>query len=362
MKLKSLIIIGLSVAMLGLAGEADAQRKGPKNKYKKRKQTSKKLSHYKGGTRGYGRFEPYIYAGAALNAGNYFGDLAPVSKAASTDISFTRPGFGFYGGYKFHHSLALRAGFNWVRVTGDDFSAEPSGENLYRYARNLSFRNDIKEFQVGLEVYLFPNYGGPNQRLPINGYLFFGAAVFHHQPMGKVPDFDYQAEGIDATTAAPNAGEWVKLRDLGTEGQNLGITDPYKNIEFSIPIALGAQMRLPGTQFTAGIEFGIRYLFTDYIDDVSANYVDLASFTDPLARIMSDRSSEPVSSRGDARNVNQLNIRDINGFYKETAVGLGSGTDGAIRGNPDSDDMIFMTQIKLSYVIGGTTRRRAKYR
>lgn len=358
MRLKSLIIIGLSIAMLGLSNHADAQ----KNKYKKRRQTNRKISHYKGGVTGYGRFEPYIYVGAAINAGNYFGDLAPVSKAASTDFSFTRPGFGIYGGYKFHHSLAVRAGFNWVRVTGDDFSAESSGENLYRYARNLSFRNDIKEFQVGLEVYLLPNYGGPNQRLPINAYLFVGGAVFHHEPKGKVPEFDYQLEGINATTPAPNAGEWVKLRPLGTEGQNQGLNEPYKNIAFSIPVSVGAHMRLPGTQLTAGIEFGIRYLFTDYIDDVSTTYADLANFTDPLARIMSDRSSEPFSSRGDTRNINQLGIQQVNGFFKETAVGLGSGTDGSKRGNPDSDDMIFMTQLKLSYVIGGTTRRRAKYR
>ena len=288
MKLKSLIIIGLSVAMLGLASDAEAQR----NKYKKRRSTNRKISRYSGGGYGTGRFAPYLYAGATINAGNYFGDLAPVSKKASTDVSFTRPGFGLYAGYKFHHSLAVRAGLNWVRVYGDDFSADPNSEgDLPRYARNLSFRNDIKEFQVGVEVYLLPNYGGPKNRLPINAYLFVGAAIFHHEPMGKVPEFDYQMDQTGAE-AAPSAGEWVKLRTLKTEGRS------YKNIEFSIPISVGAQMRIPGTNLNAGLEFGIRYLFTDYIDDVSANYVDLTNFDDPLARIMSDRSSELVSSQG----------------------------------------------------------------
>ncbi|GAB4238432.1 MAG: hypothetical protein Tsb0034_14040 [Ekhidna sp.] len=353
MKLKRLIILVMSVTMLVIADNAQAQ----KNKYKKRRQTNRRISHYSGGTRGYGRFEPYIYVGAAVNAGNYFGDLAPVSKKASTDISFTRPGFGIYGGYKFHHSMAVRAGLNWVRVFGDDFSADPGSEgDVARYARNLSFRNDIKEFQVGLEIYLLPNYGGPRQRLPLNAYLFVGAAVFHHEPMGKVPEFDYQLEGVNATTAAPQAGEWVKLRPLETEGTS------YKNIGISIPVSVGAQFRLPGTEFTAGLEFGIRYLFTDYIDDVSDSYVDLDSFDSDLARIMSDRSAVPVSSTGDARDLNLLNIQQQNGYFRETGIGIGSGTDGAVRGNPDNNDMIFMTQIKLSYVIGGTTRRRAKYR
>ncbi|WP_420316957.1 hypothetical protein [Ekhidna sp.] len=361
MKLKSFLVILLSVLMFGLADNAEAQRK---NKYKKRRQTNRKVSHYKGGSRGYGRFEPYLFVGAQINAGNYFGDLAPVNKAASTDISFTRPGFGFLAGYKFHHSLAVTAELNWVRLFGDDFASDPGTEEGFpRYARNLSFRNDVKEFRISAQIFLIPNYGGPNQRLPINAYLSLGASVFHHEPMGKVPDFDYQSEGVNATTAAPQAGEWVKLRPLGTEGQNLGVVEPYKSIAFAIPVSLGAQMRLPGTEFTAGIEFGIRYAFTDYLDDVSTNYVGLDQFSDPLTRIMSDRAAVPVSSKGEARDLSTLRIINNSGEHNYYIEGnVGSGIDGTRRGNPDNDDMFFMTQIKLSYLLGGTTRRRAKYR
>ena len=361
MKLKSLLVIILSVAMLGLADNADAQF-NRKNKYKKRRQTNKKVSHYKGGLRGYGRFEPYYFVGAQINAGNYFGDLAPVNKAASTDVSFTRPGFGLLGGYKFHHSLAVTAELNWVRIFGDDFTSDPGSEADYpRYARNLSFRNDIKEFRIGLQIFLIPNYGGPNQRLPFNAYLSLGGAVFHHEPKGKVPDADYQT-ALDGSVAVPQAGEWVKLRPLGTEGQNIGVVEPYKSISFSIPVAVGAQMRIPNTELTAGLEFGLRYLFTDYIDDVSGDYVDLGSFDDDLARIMSDRSAEPVAVNGGVRNLDGANIHNFNSHGYFTSGYLGAGTDGAIRGNPDDNDMFFVTQIKVSYVLGGTTRRRAKYR
>lgn len=359
MKLKSLLIILFSIAMLGLADHADAQRR---NKYKKRRKTNRKVSRYSGSSRSSGRFEPFLFVGAAVNAGNYFGDLAPVAKAASTDISFTRPGFGVYAGYKFHHSMAVRAGINWIRVSGDDFSADPASESdLPRYARNLSFRNDIKEFQLGLEIYLLPNYGGPNGRNPFNAYLFFGGTVFHHEPMGKVPEADYQTDQTGAT-AAPNAGEWVKLRELGTEGQNQGLGESYGNISFSVPVTVGAQMRIPGTQLNAGIEFGIRYMFTDFIDDVSGNYVDLSNFTDPLARIMSDRSSEPTSFKGEGRDVTGLliNNNQSHGYYASGYIGGGS--NDAIRGNPDDNDMIFVTQLKLTYIIGGVTRQRAKYR
>ena len=99
-----------------IATEVDAQR----NKYKKRKNKQKRLSNYKGGNRKggkgvFGRFRPYLWAGGGINAANYFGDLAPVNKAASTDISFTRPGFGLYWGRKFHHSMQFVAAFNYGR-------------------------------------------------------------------------------------------------------------------------------------------------------------------------------------------------------------------------------------------------------
>ena len=352
MKLRSLILIILSVLVMGIANDADAQRR---SKYKKRKQTNRKISHYKGGQRGYGRFHPYFFLGAQLNAGNYFGDLAPVNRAASTDVSFTRPGIGFHGGYKFHHSAAIRAEFNFVRVSADDFSADPTSESsLPRYARNLSFRNDIKELQVGVEISLLPNYGGIDQRLPINAYLFFGGAVFLHEPMGKVPDFDYQTDQSGGT-AAPQAGEWVKLRPLQTEGVD------YKNVEFSIPVSVGATLRLPGTNLNASLEFGFRYLFTDYIDDVSTNYVGLDQFTDPVARILSDRSGEPTSFQGDTRDVSSLSINNSSsGFFSSGFIG--GGTDGVIRGNPDDNDMFFVTQLKLRYFMSKAPKRSAKFR
>lgn len=358
MKLKSLFIVLLAIAAIGLSNDAEAQRR---SKYKKRKKTNRKISHYKGGVRGYGRFRPYYFVGANINAGNYFGDLAPVARAASTDISFTKPGFGLHGGLKFHHSLAVRAGLNWVRVSADDFSSDPTSEQgIARYARNLSFRNDIKEFQLGVEVSLLPNHGGMHQRLPINAYLFVGGAVFLHEPKGKVPEADYQTDLLGGT-AAPQAGEWVKLRPLGTEGQNLGIVEPYSNVEFSIPIAVGATVRIPRLDLNAGLEFGLRYLFTDYIDDVSSNYVDHNSFTDPLARILSDRSAEPNNFNDQVRDTSGIGIHNLGTGFNSSSF-IGGGYDGAKRGNPNDNDMIFVTQLKLTYVFSSSPKRSAKFR
>ncbi|MEM6735738.1 MAG: hypothetical protein AAGC64_03095 [Bacteroidota bacterium] len=365
MNIRILTVTFMFIAMFTLVDHVDAQRT---NKYKRLKQNSKKLSRYHGTARRKNRFQPYFYVGSSINAGNYFGDLAPRSEAASTDISFTRPGLGIYGGYKFHHSLALRGGFNWIRVYGDDFSADPNGNESEksRYVRNLSFRNDIKEFQLGLEIYLLPNFDGPYRRLPFNIYLFVGGTIYHHAPHGLVPNFDYQSDtegdGIFEASnfeLAPQAGEWVNLRKLKTEGES------YSSVGFSIPLSIGAHMALPGTPFNLGVEFGIRYLFTDYIDDVSGQYLALDSFEDPLARIMSDKSTVPVSSRDEARDLTILNINQetfSNGETYFIESNNGTGLEGSVRGDPNDNDLIFVTQLKITYIFGGVIRRRAKYR
>ena len=75
--------------------------------------------------------------------------------------------------------------------------------------------------------------------------------------------------------------------------------------------------RLPGP-FSASLEMGYRYLFTDYIDDVSGGYVPYWAFSDPLARIMSDRSAEPTAYwAGEDRNVTVIGglMSDGNRYY-----------------------------------------------
>lgn len=340
---------------------ADAQRG---SKYKRQRSKSRIVTNYRGGVMG-SQFRPYYFASFNINALNYFGDLAPVNRAASTDVSFTRPGFGGNFGYKYSSRMAVRIAFNYGRVQADDISSDPNDEQSNsRYLRNLSFRNDIKELSGGFEIYLFPNGGSANLRPPFNAYFFIGAAVFHHEPKGLVPDLDYTTGG---TNPVPEAGQWVKLRPLGTEGQYLDapIVSVYNPIQFSIPLAIGARFRLVGP-FDAGIEFGYRFLFTDYIDDVSTNYVGHEQFDSNLARIMADRSAEPISVASNiARAGFNISSRPINGttYYSasDIAGGLSGSSSKVIRGNPSDNDMIFITTLKVTYVLG-RHRKEAKFR
>jgi hypothetical protein len=355
MHLKRLIAIILTLLCLFIAEDADAQRK---NQYQKRRTKNKQISHYRGGRVSSSRFAPYSYVGVSANALNYFGDLAPTAKSLSSDLSFTRPGFGIFYGHKFHHSISYRVAFNYGRIKGDDISADPSSEvDAPRYYRNLSFRNDIKELSATVKIDLLPNYGGPQSRMLINGYVFAGVAVFHHEPKGLVPDLEYQTDFNNPQQPA-QSGEWVKLRPLGTEGQNFGEGKKYSPFQLAIPMGIGGEAFLT-PKLSLGLEFGVRKLFFDYIDDVSGSYADLDKFTDPLGRIMSDRSLEAKAVwNGEARNIPAGHLGVYNGY--NVSGHLGSGESGNKRGGSESKDVYFMTQIKLIYILDNS--RKAKYR
>ncbi len=332
--------------------EVDAQR----NKYKRRKNKQKKLSNYRGnkGKKSgvFGRFRPYMWAGGGINAANYFGDLAPASGAVSTDISFTRPGLGGVVGYRFNPYMSARANVNWYRISASDFSADPTDELAgLRYMRNLSFRNDIFEALGGFEIDFLPNHGGSTNRVALTPYVFIGAGFYTHNPKGKVPTYntfspDYNVANPTSSPASAtfsNAGDWVSLRQLGTVGE----PKAYASFGFSVPVAVGVRVRLPAN-FDAAIEFGYRHIFTDYIDDVgSGEYQDSGLFTDDLARAMADRSLEHVDA--------------ISGDPRTLIPPTSYSAQNEIRGNPDSSDKIFVTQIRLTYLLN-VVKKRAKFR
>lgn len=364
--MRKLVLICLLIIPALLASEdvyGQYKRKSKASKYR-----NKAISGYRGGLGGGGisRFQRYHSVGVNVNAFNYFGDIAPLARAASTDISFTRPGFGVTHTYRLNQWTNVRSTFNWGRLKADDFEAADPGDqaSLPRYTRNLSFRNDIKELAIIVEMDIFPNSGGAGSRLPFAPYLFAGGAVFHHNPKALAPEI-----GADGNPL-PEGGQWVSLRPLGTEGQHSDQYDvkPYGAFSYAIPFGIGSRFRLPGP-FDAAFEIGYRLLFTDYIDDLSGRYVDPGAFgTNELARTLADRSLEASSSAGGERQLDLIfgaygnpgnRVSEIDGQPYRAIAGWGFGGD--IRGNPDNNDQYIMTQIRLMYVIG-KARRSAKFR
>lgn len=365
MKIRLIVISLLSLLFL-LAQEGNAQSYKRRKAYLKKK--NKLVSRYKGGSVHFSNNKRYFSLGFNIHGMNYFGDLAPNPGIASTDISFTRPGFGFTATYRYTPSLSFVGGLNWGRIKGDDFeSADPYDDNArFRYVRNLSFRNDIYELMVGVQYDFFSNHGTFLNRRKIVPYVFGGVSLIYHNPKGKVPEYNvYTGEEM------PNAGEWVALEPLGTEGQYSDVYDvkPYSLIQPAIPIGIGARWSI-AQRLDLSLEVGYRILFTDYIDDVGGNnYADLGALDSDLARVMSDRSRETTAvNSGKDRDFEAIN--SISKLYTYTSAYNGETytvTAGYGHEHPDnnrgdsSNDQLFVTTIRISYILTGSFKR-AKYR
>jgi hypothetical protein len=358
------LLLGSLILFLGLNLTPDAY--GQFNR-KSIKRNNKRIANYTG-KKHFGREHVYSGVGFSLNALNYYGDLSPLPSKFSTDISFTKPGFGISLFHRFGPRYTLIGQFMYGTLSGSDAeSAKKSGNESenFRQIRNLSFRNHIQELSVVAVFDLFENEGTYISRVKWTPYAFVGIAVFHHNPQAQAPK-----TYLDGTPD-PYAGQWVDLQPLGTEGQNATLlsTDAnygiktYSLIQAAIPFGLGARFRL-NEVFDLWADIGFRYTFTDYLDDVSKHYVDLGVF-DPngtftgknqLAQAMNYRSNELPGATTSYTYVG----RDGK-TYSTYNSGFGAETKDNIRGNSKNNDIYMVTSIKLTYILGATFHR-AKFR
>jgi hypothetical protein len=326
------------------------------------KKNNRRIGSYRGKKSHFGKDKIYNALGLMVNAFNYYGDLAPRPTKFSTDIAYTRPALGFSFSHRFGPRYTVTGSFVYGTLSGND--AESADQNdlmsgYYRYNRNLHFRNRIKEISVVGTLDLFENMATYISRVKWTPYAFAGIAVLHHNPQAKAPDVLLNG------SANPQAGEWVDLKPLGTEGQNAALKEtdanygvkPYKLIQPAIPFGVGARFRLNEVIDIAG-ELGFRYLFMDYIDDVSGNYIDLGHFgNDELARSMSYRSNEHPENAALLR----PEVSTVNGETYNLLPGYGKELKGNVRGNRKDNDVYMVTTIRVTYIVGKTFHR-AKFR
>ena len=356
----------LVVFLILASTDALAQARKQRQRQRMRKQQNYRTSTFTGKRIGFANSRQYITLGASVSALNYFGDITPKTTMMSTDISFTRPGFGLSSGLRLGRQFSVQAMLMWGRLRGDDYeSANPNDdEGIYRYTRNLHFRNSITDLSVVGVFDLLPNQGTVFTRAIFTPYLFAGVSVFHHNPKAMVPEQAFL--GADATPTIPeNAGNWVALRPLETEGES------YGSFQFSIPLGLGVRQRI-NQFFDIELEFAYRLMFFDYLDDVSGKYVDKGTLNSELAKVMSDRSREPVAAiSGDQRlepviNSDKVstNIATYTGADGQVYGHFpGYGQPGEIRGHANDNDIFIATTIRLVYMLGrspfeGRSRRR----
>lgn len=352
--MRKLRFICLSLVLLLLSASAGYSQLNRKTI----KKNNKRIANFRGKKSGFGKDKIYNAIGFSLNALNYYGDLAPKPNRVSTDISFTRPGMGISFAHRFGPRYTVQGQFMFGTLRGSDAESADAGDasnGVYRYQRNISFRNQLKELSVVGYFDLFENESTYISRVRWTPYVFVGIAGFFHNPQGIAPAADLRGNPL------PEAGQWVKLRPLGTEGQNatLAPTDanygikPYGTFQVAIPFGIGARFRI-NEVMDIWADLGFRYTFTDYLDDVSQNYVDLGVFTDPLAQAMSYRSNS-------INPTNTLTYVGRDGQTYSVIPGYGSEFKDNMRGSKSDRDIYMVTSVRLTYILGATFHR-AKFR
>jgi hypothetical protein len=178
-------------------------------------------------------------------------------------------------------------------------------------------------------------------------------AGFINNPKAQAPATDLYGAPL------AEAGKWVKLRPLGTEGQYSALdpTDanygakPYKVVQFAIPFGAGVRFRI-NEVMDLWADIGYRYTFTDYIDDVSKNYVGLDKLKSPLAQAMSYRTNEVKGMPANP-------VMTPSGVVVE--AGYGHEYPDNMRGSKNDRDIYMVTSIRLTYILGATFHK-AKFR
>jgi hypothetical protein len=236
--------------------------------------------------------------GGWLGMAHYFGDL-------NTSYALQDPGpaGGGIARYNFNERIDLKFGLNAGLIRGQD----EDSSNPFERARNLSFRNLILDAALQLEFNFFPYVHGSDD-MYYTPYIFAGGAFLYHNPKAK-----YE-------------GDWVGLRELGTEGQRSG--DEYSLFQGGLVYGLGFKFDISDL-WSINIEWSGRKPFTDYIDDVSGVYPDRAELQGrrgDLAVALYDRSPEVVD--------------------------LPIGQEGRQRGNGRNDDSYHFFSVGLVYYIG----------
>lgn len=216
--------------------------------------------------------------GAWLGTSNYFGDL-------NTNFRITDPGpaAGIFGRYNLDSRLCTKMSLNYGYIYADDADSK----NNFEKTRNLDFKSHIVDFSGTFEFNFFEYIHGSDFKY-YTPYLLAGFSVFRFSPFTEYEGSRYH------------------LREMGTEGQRLG--NEYFLINGGLTYGVGFKWDI-NYEWSFNVEFSGRRLFTDYVDDVSTTYPNLAQLASTRgaeAAALSDRSGfveigEEGRQRGNSR-------------------------------------------------------------
>ena len=198
----------------------------------------------------------------------------------------------------FNERFSLNISFKKGKVTSYDSQSEDG----FIVSRNLDFQSKISELSANIE-YNFSHYKIGSKKFNKALYVFSGISGFKFNPKGLSDE-----------------GTWIDLQPLGTEGQGSSVfpqNDKYSLFGIGIPIGLGYKYNL-NKNIAINISWAWTLTFTDYLDDVSTQYVN-PSILSPLAQDMADKSFDGFEEgyqRGNSQNNDKFGFVGLSVVYK----------------------------------------------
>ena len=274
-------------------------------------------------------------------------DLGGANKIGSPflrDVDFKATRFCISAFYRYNVNkfFAVRANLMYGMVKADDSNTDgkapgpdgPPDDSWFRARRNLNFETHLFEFQalaeINLKKYLHDAGSGSKERW--SPYIAGGLGFFYFNPYTKLN------------------GVKVKLKPLGTEGQNIGYKKPYSNFQFDLMALVGIKYNVT-ERFSIAIEGVYHQTFTDYLDDVSGSYInpqDISKLS-PEGQILQNRSNAgryPENQFNFVEGQREWRTSDPN-FGNVLASGVGQQ-----RGDKKDNDQFFHLQVTFSISLG----------
>jgi len=205
-------------------------------------------------------------------------------------LQFNKPDFGISIRRNLNPDFSVRFGLDQAWIFGNDAHSK----NPDQIQRNLNFTSSITEASLVFEFNFF-KFNPFDHQERFSPYLMAGLGAFIYNP------YTY----LD--------GNKVFLRNVGTEGQLIPppnrlayYPSQYGTTSWNVPVGFGFKYHLIGN-FSMDMEYGYRFTFTDYLDDIGGLYPDLTN-VNPNADIyrLSDRSVGHIYKAGDQRGDSRL--------------------------------------------------------
>ena len=285
------------------------------------------LTGYYAGFSEYSEQTSYFEAGITVGPSNFLGDLGGNTGKGTTflkdnNFPLTKLMFGAYIAYHPSEWLGFRLAANIGTLEGDDAIIKGKGGwEEARKRRNSNFKSKLSEVILLAEVYptVFLESEPAEVFHKIRPYGVVGVGAFHFDPMGT----------------DPQTGNWVRLQPLHTEGQGFPEypdRKEYKLTQMNIPLGFGVKYFL-SDNVNLSLEILHRKTFTDYIDDVSTDYIDPSLFYQHM--------SAPQAALAER-------MANKSGYL----VGNTAYTPGMKRGTPINNDAYYSICFKLGIRLG----------